>query len=215
MGKHHRSSDSEEIVGYSDTSSEEPEPPKKKKERKVKPKPEPPAPTPAPIPPVAEQAPPPSKRKLTKAERQNIVKRFLEEGFENPEYRVIKLANGTHRVLARKEGYKSPKAKVSGGSTTNAEGKKMNLSWINTQKEVNDELKEELKILREKYEKLSERDREPAPIDTEALIDAYRRIEAEQEKILEEPPVEQPAQGLKSKALLRQYKRPRINVRDF
>jgi hypothetical protein len=145
----------------------------------------------------------------------------LEEGFENPEYRVIKLANGTHRVLARKEGYKSPSAKISGGSTTSKEGKKMNLNWINTQKEVNDELKEELKILREKYEKLSERDREPAPIDTEALMIAYKRIQ--EEDAMEEPPsilqgqIPPPPipQGLKSKAMLRQYKRPRLNVRDF
>jgi hypothetical protein len=185
MGKHDKKRDVQFYEEASDDDDiEEPMPPKRKP-RPPKDLRDPEDPPPKSEPPPS-AATPPKKRKLTKLEREEIVRRFNEEGVEDPEYRVIKLANGGYRCLARKA-YTSPTAKVEKKVGAN---KELNMKWMNMQTAVNEELVGEIRKLRKKYDKLSgkyQKKKEEPPADlmpepqapTEEEIDYIKQWEEE------------------------------------
>jgi hypothetical protein len=145
------SSDSDEEIGrrldYS--SDEEPKKKQRKKPRETKPKEK----RPKAQPPPQAQAPPPPlppSGRLNKARRDYIIQNF-NLGKEDPEYSVQKMANGSYRVSKRKS-YFSPTASVESGSKEDVQ-----MTWLNLQNQVNENLMKDVHKLRKRYEKLADK----------------------------------------------------------
>jgi hypothetical protein len=140
-------SDSDDAIGRQiDHSSEDeerkPQPVKEKKELKrakttneiAQPIPSAPLPTP-PLP------------RLTKARRDAIIAEF-EQGKEDGEYAVTRLANGKYRVSKRKTFY-TPDGTVSAGKGN------LDITWVNQQQQRDNSLIHQLTKLNKKYKKLA------------------------------------------------------------
>jgi hypothetical protein len=144
--KRYVSSDSDSDIGRRvDSDSEEERKPQKKEKEKEKT---------TPLPPPAEQPKPTVKKavvRLSTARRTEIIQN-KQRGVDDPEYSCVQTAAGGWRVSKRKFPLdQTPKIETVAGPA----GHDVHVTWMNMQQTVNDSLKSELSLLREKYEKLS------------------------------------------------------------
>jgi hypothetical protein len=224
------------ILDYS--SDDEPKPKQQQpKEKKPKKQPKPP-PEPKPvrrnermlkaIPP----APPPQPNaRLTKVRRQQIIDNF-ELGKEDPEYSVVKKADGGFRVSKRKSFF-TPTANIDTSSPKKPPAD-VHMTWMNLQTQMNESLTHDVRKLRKKYEKLADKyeaghtqshtHKEPEPEPTSSTpADAPPPIPPPPPKPLPASPVPVPASQIPTTRRPPARRVPRftytktrpMNIRDF
>jgi hypothetical protein len=155
------SSDSDSDVGrrvdYSDDGEPKPKHKSKQKDKpeKVKEKLEEPAvktELPQPAQPVQPAQAKPQAQKLTKARRADLISKF-KQGVVDPEYEVCQKENNTFRVTKRKTFF-TPSASQ---QTVSPPKTDIPITWMNMQESMNQSLLKEVKHLRKKFEKISDK----------------------------------------------------------
>jgi hypothetical protein len=154
----------------------------------------------------------PKPQKLTKVRRAELIAKF-KQGIQDPEYEVMQKENNTFRVAKRKTFY-TPSASVEAVST----GGKTNeipITWMNMQETMNQSLLKEVKHLRKKFEKISDKyeEKKSQPVVDTPVIE--RPVEKSVEKSIEQP-VTKTIEKVNPKARTGQYFRAkRLNLLDF